>query len=746
MMSRLRKPAVLGLVIGIAGVLLSFVHFVGDLEEYLGLHILFKLRGTRHPPSDVLIISMDRTSADAFNFPEDPRKWSRILHTRLISMLVEHGASVIAFDIIFDENHFPNEDKAFSEAIRKAQNVVLCRCLKSDKVFVSDRSKADAGEITLIKYVHPIPILGKAASATASFPLPKVPVKLSQYWTFKKDAGDIPTMPVVAFQIYSLQVYDELIRLLKKAGPRYALRLPPDRNTIVEERSVERVVQTLRDMLENDAALADKLVYEIEHTNDIALGPEKRRMLLGLVRLYHGANSPYLNFYGPPGSIRTISYYEALHSLPQDISGKAVFIGLSELFRPEQKDGFNTVFSGPSGIDISGVEIAATAFANILENRPVNPMPFVEQMIMLFLWGMLIGTLCFMLPALYSALAVSGLGIIYLSFAEYQFRTSGVWYPIVIPLFFQTVPVYFGAVLWKYVESNRERRSIRKAFEYYLPDSVIERLIRNLGDVRAGGQTVYGICLYTDAKQYTKMAEQMEPEELGDFMNRYYATLFEPVKKRGGIVSNVIGDSMMALWVSSKPDATIEAMACLAALDIDKAIRGMNRSSETMTLPTRICIHSGRLFMGNVGAMDHYEYRPIGDIVNTATRIEGLHRFLGTRILVSEDVISKLSLFQTRNLGTFLLAGKSKPIVIHEIICAIEEATDGQKRACESFSEALALFKARQWSKGHEIFREYIKTTGDDEPSAFYAKLCETYEKNPPPDSWNGEIHVEKEI
>jgi adenylate cyclase len=745
-MSRLRKAAVLGLVMGIAGVLLSFVRFAGDLEEGLGLHMLFKLRGTRQPPSDVLVISMDRTSADAFNFPEDPRKWSRTLHARLVEMLAKQGAAVIAFDIIFDENHFPREDKAFSEAIEKARNVVLCRYLKSDKVFVSDHVKTNAGEITLIKYVRPIPILEKAASATASFPLPKVPVKLSQYWTFKRDAGDIPTMPVVAFQVYSMRVYDDFIRLLRKAGPQYALKLPPDRNTVMEEKSVERVVKSLRDMFENDDALADKIIYEIGHTDDAALDAEKRQMLLALVRLYNGPNSPYLNFYGPAGSIRTISYHQALHSLPRDISGKAVFIGLSELFRPEQKDGFNTVYSGPSGVDISGVEIAATAFANILENRPVKPVPPIERTITLFLWGMIIGTLCVMLPALYSAVSIAGLGIIYLSFAEYQFKTSGIWYPAVIPLFFQAIPVYFGTVLWKYMEANRERSSIRKAFEYYLPDSVIERLVKNLGDIKVGGQTVYGTCLYTDAKQYTKMAEQMEPEELGDFMNRYYATLFEPVRRHGGIVSNVIGDSMMALWISSKPESTIETMACLAALDIDKAIHTLNRSSETMTLPTRISIHSGRLFMGNIGAMDHYEYRPIGDIVNTTTRIEGLHRFLGTRILVSKDVISKLTLFQTRNLGTFLLAGKSKPIVIHELVSTIGEATERQKRACGFFSEALDLFNSRQWRRGRESFQEYVRTFGDDEPSAFYTKLCAAYEKDPPADLWNGEIHVEKEI
>ena len=86
-------------------------------------------------------------------------------------------------------------------------------------------------------------------------------------------------------------------------------------------------------------------------------------------------------------------------------------------------------------------------------------------------------------------------------------------------------------------------------------------------------------------------------------------------------------------------------------------------------MPTRIGLHSGRMVLGHVGAMDHYEYRAVGDIVNTAARIEGLNKRFRTRILASDDVLVGLDDFLTRRLGTFVLAGKSKPLVIHELIC-----------------------------------------------------------------------------
>ena len=88
--------------------------------------------------------------------------------------------------------------------------------------------------------------------------------------------------------------------------------------------------------------------------------------------------------------------------------------------------------------------------------------------------------------------------------------------------------------------------------------------------------------------------------------------------------------------------------ACQAALDIAKAVDDFNRSSDKLKLPTRIGLHSGNIILGSIGAMDHYEYHPIGDIVNTSERIQGLNKYLGTRILVSEEVIGQLRLYYPR--------------------------------------------------------------------------------------------------
>ena len=184
-------------------------------------------------------------------------------------------------------------------------------------------------------------------------------------------------------------------------------------------------------------------------------------------------------------------------------------------------------------------------------------------------------------------------------------------------------------------------------------------------------------------------------------MNRYYAVLFEPVKRHGGLVQDVVGDSMLAVWATTEPDLSLRSRACLAALDIASAVDRFNAASGRLALPTRIGLHSGQLLLGSVGAMDHYEYRAVGDIVNTATRLEGLNKHLGTRLLVSADVLQGLEGLMSRELGAFLLAGKSRPIVVHELIARAADATAGGQGAVCYLCRGSRRLPAWSLARGH---------------------------------------------
>jgi len=762
MMSRLSKAVILGFLTGIVGLGVSLSPLGLDLEENIGLDLLFNLRGTNQPPSDVIVVSIDQKSAEHLNISKDPRKWPRSFHARLTENLVKGGATVIAFDLIFDEVKSPEDDHLFAEAISKTCNVVLCESLKSEKVPLTTKGGTPGGNLNIEKRVSPILPLAQSAVALAPFPLPKVPVKVSQYWTFKTEAGDTPTLPVVAFQVFGMQVYEEFIRLLKKVSPSKAEKLPDSNDAIIATRGVENVIREIRDIFQNEPLIAERMLKELQNERILSAEPKKNQILRSLIIMYQAPNSAHLNFYGPPGTIPTIPYYQVLElqgkETPKqkqfDFSSKAVFVGLSDRSPLDQKDGFNTVFSEKSGLDLSGVEIAATAFANLLEDRPVRPLSPWVSFATLLLWGVLIGMVCYLLPTFVAAISILGLIVLYFIVTAYQFKASGSWYPFVLPLLIQSPLAFFGAVVWKNIEVNQERQKISEALQKIrniLPDGVFDQLSRNIKNIKGTGQLGYGICLYTDIEDFTTIAESKKknPEKLSTLMNKYWEVLFKPVKQYGGIIFATAGDSMLAGWVTEKPDASLRNKACQAGLDIARAVDQFNesQSSDEDKLPTRIGLHSGDILLGAIGAIDHYEYGPLGDIVNTVQRIEGLNKALHTRILVSEEVIDQLDGFLTRELGRFILKGKIESISIYELVCRKEESNDQQRIKCMTFAKVLDPFRKGYWKEAEEAaekFQESIKSYGEDGPSLFFSDLCKKYKEKPSREPWNGVVPMEE--
>ena len=738
----------MGVFVGIFGV--AFLPLTLGLEESVGLDNLFRLRGPRKVPPAVAVVTLDQISAEALGVPPDPDEWPRRLHVQLIEALVQQGVEVIAFDIIFDRPTTAEDDEALARALRRAGNVVLGQGLRQSTYSLDDERGLLRGQLNIEKLVSPAAPLARSALALAPFPLPKIPVQVSQYWRIKPEAGDVATLPVVVFQVWALEVWEDFVRLLRSAGLDPHHTLPDDKSAVMEARNIQGLIQTLRETFARHRRAVPGLLALLEEEG---LDDQRKQMLQSLTRLYADGKSSHLNYYGPPGTVQTVRYSDLVRKpslsapappLP-DLTGRAVFVGLSERMRPDQKDGFHTVFSLPTGVDISGVEIAASAFANLAENSPVRPFDPGIHFIFICLWGGLLGFVCLMLPPAVSAAGIAGLGAIYAALAYHQFKVNAIWFPLVLPLLFQMPLAFFGALLWKYVETNREKKNIRKAAEYYLPGHLVDRWSRSAEDILAEGQTVYGTCLITDAEQYTRLAEQLSPKQLNRFMNAYYGAIFEPVKEQGGRVSDVVGDSMLALWATSQPDASLSDKACRAALQISRAVDRFNQRSEFSPLPTRIGLHSGSMVVGTIGAGDHYEYRYVGEVVNTASRIEGLNKYLKTQILVSKEVVDQLNGFFTRELGDFILVGKSNPIRIYELIDPASDTDSARRVFYENFSKALAEFRGKRWSEAIRFFQRALEGSNKpDGPSAFYLKLCEQYKIIPPGDGWEGSVNMDR--
>lgn len=513
-----------------------------------------------------------------------------------------------------------------------------------------DRVPAGGAEIVRLELVPPTPALAAAARGTAPFPLPVVPLRVSRWWLSVPEAGDVATMPVAAVRAFATA-----------SGAPAPVASP---------------------------------------------GPARA----------------VLNFYGPPGTIPVLPYAQLVARGPggdfrpvatPDLAGRIVFVGYTEREPSEQKDTFYYAFSADDGRNIPGVEVAATAAGNLLDGRPVRVPGRGAELAVLLGFGLAASTTARRLRPAAGALALASLGGAWLAGASAAFAAADLWLPLLVPVALQLPLAFVGALLLRYRDTRRQRERIAAAMGRYLPPRAVARLATATREGGAPAEEVFSACLATDAAGYANLSETLGPAELRELLNRYYALLFAEVEQRGGIVSDVVGDAMLALWPGPGPDPALRRAACTAALAIAAATA---RPGEPAALPTRIGVDCGPVALGDVGAGGHYEFRAVGDIVNTAARVEALNKPLGTRVLVTAATLAGLDGFDARPLGRFILPGKTTPVAICEL------RPDGANRSSTAaFATALADLHAGRVAAAAAGFAALADTDG---PARFYADLC----------------------
>lgn len=716
--SMLLTPLALSLLTALSGAVLLILPLGQSAEEAVGLDLLFQQRGARAAPAELVVIPIEKHAADALHLSNRPEHWPRALHARLVDRLHQAGAAVIVFDIHFKE---PRADDAiFATALRRADNVVLFAYLDRD-------STEPLAQIE--RLIPPTPALADAAAAIAPFALPKLPVRVSRFWGRQDAAGGATTLPLAALEQYALSGVPALAAAVKPQDAaaaqdlEHASRLGR-RAALAELRAFMRTVPA-------------ETWSKIEH----ALPQDARTRLAALHEAYHGDPHPYLNFYGPPRSVTTLSYHETLDADPaalaDKVRGKAVFVGFAEQRQPQQRDSFHTVYTQPDGLDLSGVEIAATAFTNLLHRDSLQAPLSLAALSLVISYGLLIAALCRRLPALTAIAGGLALAATYYFSAAQLFNARHLWLPLVVPLMVQTPLALFLGVFGHYWQSRHEGRQLRRTFGHYVPDHVIERALTHDDGLRAPGEARYGICLATDAARYTHLAETMHPAELSALMNEYYETLFAPVRAHQGIISDVIGDAMLAIWTGPHTQGLLRAQALAAALDLRAAADEFSRRPGRPALVTRIGLHCGELMMGNIGALDHFEYRAVGDIVNTANRIQSLNKQLGTRLLASENALEDIKGVVTRPLGRYRLAGKQQCVAIHEVLGREHEVDATRREYLARFAATLQLFADGRWQTAQTAFRSLQREARDDGPVQFFIEQCQRHLAQPPVD-WQG--------
>lgn len=383
----------------------------------------------------------------------------------------------------------------------------------------------------------------------------------------------------------------------------------------------------------------------------------------------------YIDFLGPAGTVPALPVEDLF--LPDRWTGPWLRSG--ELFRnrvvwigPLSEVRFKDYYATPFG-RMSGVETQAQAFATLLASRPLVPFsPVVSGVASAFLAaaGLLL-TFRLRRIAWQLGLLVTG-ATVWLGGAFVCFTTAGLIVPVVAPLAAWIVAGGSGLAAG-FIAEQRERRRLRAVLGRYVSEEVAQIIADQPDDFSQAlrGRRRPVTVLFADLRGFTTWAETAEPEVFVAQLNEYFRAVVDCVLAEGGTLQKFIGDAVLAVWGDTRTagTATDAARALDAALAMQAAVTRLNLAwagrPDRIPFAIGIGLHHGVAMVGNVGHPQRMEFTVLGDVVNTASRLESANRQLGTGLLVS-DALRELTADTHRfvPLGRVVLKGKRESVAL----------------------------------------------------------------------------------
>ncbi|MCB1176360.1 MAG: hypothetical protein KDK36_02165, partial [Leptospiraceae bacterium] len=245
--------------------------------------------------------------------------------------------------------------------------------------------------------------------------------------------------------------------------------------------------------------------------------------------------------------------------------------------------------------------------------------------------------------------------------------------------------------------------------------------------------------LFSDIRAFTTLSEQMTPEENFKFINSYLNEITPIIKKNNGFIDKFIGDAIMGLFPGTADDAV------RASIEIQKTITEFNNSRKSSGLPelkVGIGLHTGDLILGTIGHDERMESTVISDSVNLASRIEGLTKFYGSEILISEDTFNELEdpyVYKVRLLDNVIVKGKKDSIFVVEVLDGFsEDLLEKFSKTRELFETGSLMYKQAAFEAAIDYFKKVLDINPQDTASAFYLKRAEYYNVHGAPPEWEG--------
>ena len=289
------------------------------------------------------------------------------------------------------------------------------------------------------------------------------------------------------------------------------------------------------------------------------------------------------------------------------------------------------------------------------------------------------------------------------------------------------------------VVSKHKEMKIRNIFQKYVPKSVIDKFFDEPESMLTGENRILAV-LFSDIRGFTTISEGLPPDELVESLNKYFETMVDVITGRNGIVDKYIGDAIMAFFGAPVHHSDDALQAVLAGLNMIERLEEFNNWQKKQgrdEFKIGIGINYGVVTIGNIGSEKKMDYTVIGDMVNLASRLEGLTKLYKEPLLISESLYKKASRhLQCRMIDKVIVKGKTESVKIYSVK---KELTTTMKDAWEAHETGIEHYYQKDFRTAMSYFQIAHKLLPDDYCSEMFLHRSEKYIASPPAPEWSGD-------
>ncbi|KQP46214.1 CHASE2 domain-containing protein [Pseudorhodoferax sp. Leaf274] len=420
--------------------------------------------------------------------------------------------------------------------------------------------------------------------------------------------------------------------------------------------------------------------------------------------------------YGASVPARRIPAWQLLQGQvdPASLRGRLLLVGSSA-------QGLQDLRFTPLGSVVPGVEVHAQALEQMLSGALLRRPAGLDALeaLALLLGGLLVGTLAFTRGPLPSAAALLAVVGAFAGASWWAFSAQRLLVDPLAPALGVLAAFGVPSVL-RHHASEQRRRWLARAFSRYVSPNLVSHIVRHPEQLALSGERRHCSFIFTDLAGFTGLMERIDPADAVGLVNGYLDGMIAIVFRHQGTLDRFIGDALAIMFSAPLAQRDHRQRAYDCALEMQRFADGYARGRGRPLGHTRIGVHSGEVIVGNFGGHTMFDYRALGDAVNTAARLEGANKYLGTRVCVSEALLAGCAGARARPVARLLPQGKTQPLQVYQPLhdglpgpvdeAAIAAYAAAYRQLAGEAPQALAAFEAlAQQQPGDPLVRLHLE-------------------------------------